>query len=79
MILTRHDPDKCLDNLLDVPLDSLAQPKVKMRIPLHSTGDASRLAALLFRPVFCVFSLVASCQPSITPVSVQRWAFITYY
>ena len=34
-----------------------------MKVPLHSTSDASRLAALLLPQILPVFSVVAPCQP----------------
>ena len=49
------------------------QPAVK--VPLHSTGAASRLAALLLGQILPVFFLVASCQSGASPVSVQRRTF----
>jgi hypothetical protein len=41
-------------------------------VPLHSTGDASRLAALLLPQIFPIFLVVAPRQPGASPVSVQR-------
>ena len=43
-----------------------------MKVPLHSTNDASRLAALLLRQIFPIFSVVAPCQPGASSVSVRR-------
>ena len=44
---------------------------------LHSTGDASRLTALLVAQIFPIFSLLAPCQAGASPVSVRRRAFVT--
>ena len=38
-----------------------------MELPLHSTGDASRLAALLLPHIFPICSLVAPCHPGAAP------------
>ena len=57
------------------PADMGWQPVVK--VPLHSTGAASRLTALLLGHILPVFSLVAPCQPGASPVSVRRWTFTT--
>ena len=46
------------------------QPVVK--VWLHSTGDASSLAALLLAQIFPIFSVVAPCQRGASPVSVRR-------
>ena len=46
------------------------QPVVKPR--LHSTGDASPLAALLLPQILPVFAVVAPCQRGASPVSVRR-------
>jgi len=43
-----------------------------MDVPLHSTDDASRLAALLLPQIFPISSVVAPCQPGATSVSVRR-------
>ena len=57
-----------------------------MKVPLHSTNDASLLhpsaqacapgapglAALLLRRIFPIFSVVAPCQPGASSVSVRR-------
>jgi hypothetical protein len=43
-----------------------------MKLPLHSTGDASRLAALLLHRIFPIFSVVAPCHAGASPVSVRR-------
>jgi hypothetical protein len=48
-----------------------------VKVPLHSTSDASRLAALLLAQILPVFSFVAPCQPGASLVSVQRGAFTT--
>ena len=46
-----------------------------VKIPLHSTGPASRLTALLLSQILPVFSLVAPCQTGASPVSVLRGTF----
>jgi hypothetical protein len=43
-----------------------------VKIPLHSTADASRLAALLLGRIFPISSLVAPCQAGASAVSVRR-------
>ena len=43
-----------------------------MEVPLHSTVDASRPAALLLRRIFPIFSVVAPGRPGASPVSVRR-------
>ena len=43
----------------------------------HSTGDASRLAALLLGRICPIFSVVAPGQPGASPVSVLRATFTT--
>jgi hypothetical protein len=48
-----------------------------MQLPLHSTGDASPLAALLLLQILPVFSVVAPCQGGASPVSVRRASRIT--
>jgi len=48
-----------------------------VKVPLHSTGAASRLTALLLPQIHWVFSVVAPCQPGASPVSVQRGTFTT--
>jgi hypothetical protein len=48
-----------------------------VQLPLHSTGDASRLAALLLRRIFPIFSVVAPCQTGASPVSVRRGSSTT--
>jgi len=48
-----------------------------VKVPLHSTSDASRLAALLLRQILPVFSVVAPGQPGASLVSVRRGAFTT--
>ena len=40
--------------------------------PLHSSGDPSRLTALLLGQICPIFSLVAPCQAGVSPLSVQR-------
>ena len=40
--------------------------------PLHSSGDASRLTALLLGQICPIFSLVAPCQAGASPLSVRR-------
>ena len=40
--------------------------------PLHSSGDASRLTALLLGQICPIFSLVPPCQAGASPLSVQR-------
>jgi hypothetical protein len=52
-----------------------SQPVVKA--PLHSTGAASRLPALLLPQIHAVFSVVAPGQPGAAPVSVRRGTFTT--
>ena len=42
------------------------------KAPLHSTGDASRLTALLLGRIWPICSLVTPCQPGASPVSVRR-------
>jgi len=46
------------------------QPVAK--VALHSTGGASRLAALLLPQILAVFSVVVPGQPGAAPVSVRR-------
>ena len=41
-------------------------------VPLHSTGDATALTALLLPQILPVFSVVAPGQPGASPVSVPR-------
>jgi len=62
-----------------------------MKVPRHSTSDASLLhpsaqacapgtpclAALLLRQIFPIFSVVAPGQPGASPVSVRRGTSIT--
>jgi hypothetical protein len=48
-----------------------------MKMPLHSTNDASRLSALLLARIFPIFSLVAPCQAGASSVSVRRGISIT--
>ena len=43
-----------------------------MKMPLHSTSDASRLAALLLPHILPVCSVVAPGQAGASPVSVRR-------
>ena len=45
--------------------------------PLHSTGVASRLTALLVGCIWPICALLTPCQPGATPVSVRRGAFTT--
>jgi len=47
-----------------------------VNVPLHSTGDASRLAALLLRRILPV-SIVAPGHAGASPVSVPRGTFTT--
>ena len=47
-----------------------------MKVPRHSTGDASRLATLLLGRIV-LFSLVAPCQALASPVSVLHATFTT--
>jgi len=46
-----------------------------VKVPLHSTADASRLAALLLGRIFPIFSLVAPGEPGASAVSVRRGTF----
>ncbi len=46
-----------------------------MKVSLPSTVDASRLAALLLRQTFPMFSVVAPCQPGAPPGSVLHATF----
>jgi len=48
-----------------------------VKVTLHSTGAASRLAALLLGWILPVCSLVAPCHTGASPVSVRRGAFTT--
>jgi hypothetical protein len=48
-----------------------------MKAWLHSTGDASPLAALFLRQIPPAFSVVAPCQRGASSVSVRRQTFIT--
>ena len=48
-----------------------------VKVPLHSTGAASRLTALLLPQIHSVFSVVAPCHPGASPVSVLRGTFTT--
>jgi hypothetical protein len=48
-----------------------------VRVPLHSTCDASRLAALLLPQILPVFSVVAPSQSGASPVSVRRGTLTT--
>jgi hypothetical protein len=48
-----------------------------MQLHLHSSGAASRLAALLLPQIFPIFSVVAPCQTGASPLSVQRWICTT--
>ena len=46
-----------------------------MKPALHSTGAASRMAALHLPQIFPILSVVAPCQPGASPVSVRRASF----
>jgi hypothetical protein len=46
-----------------------------VKVPRHSTSDASRLAALLLPQILPVFSVVAPCQSGASLVSVPRGTF----
>jgi hypothetical protein len=48
-----------------------------VKVPLHSTGDASRLAALLIARLCSINSLFAPGDPGVSPVSVRRGTFTT--
>ena len=48
-----------------------------VKVQLHLTGAASRLAALLLGRILPVCFLVASWQPRVSPVSVRHRAFTT--
>ena len=48
-----------------------------MKGPLHSTSDASRVAALLLPRILPVFSVVVPGQPGTSLVSVRRGTFTT--
>ncbi len=48
-----------------------------MKVPLHSTIDASRLTALRLRRIFPIFSVVAPCQAGASLVSMRRATFTT--
>jgi len=48
-----------------------------MKVPLHSTADASRRSALLVGRIFPIFSLLAPGSAGASPVSVRRGTFIT--
>ena len=48
-----------------------------MKVPLHSTGDASRLAALLLGHICPIFSLVTPGDPGASLVLVHRATFTT--
>jgi hypothetical protein len=48
-----------------------------VKLPLHSTSDASRLAALLLSQILPVSSVVAPCQTGASLVSVPRGTFTT--
>ena len=43
-----------------------------MKVPLHSTADASSLAALLIGQILRAFFLFAPCGAGASTVSVQR-------
>ena len=55
------------EHLLAMKLDSPWR-----KSPLHSSGDASRLTALLLGQICPIFSLVAPCQAGASPLSVRR-------
>ena len=46
-----------------------------MNVVLHSTADASCLAALRLGRKFQIYSLAAPCQSGASPVSVGRLTF----
>ena len=48
-----------------------------VKVPLHSTGDATRLAALLIAHLCPTNSLFPPCDPGASPVSVRRGTFTT--
>ena len=48
-----------------------------MKVPLHSTIDASRPTALLLRRILPMFSVVPPCQAGASLVSVRRATFTT--
>src|SRR5688572_4662041 len=48
-----------------------------MKVPLHSTDDASRLAALRLPQIFPIFSVVAPGEAGASSVSVPRGTFTT--
>ena len=47
-------------------------PEPVVKVPRHSAGDASRLAALLLSRICPLFSLGMPCQSGASPVSVQH-------
>ncbi len=53
------------------------QPVVK--VPLHSTGAASRLTALLLGRILPVFSLVAPCQPGAASITTRLGATLDFH
>ena len=53
-----------------LPIPGASSPWRKS--PLHSSGDPSRLTALLLGQICPIFSLVAPCQAGVSPLSVQR-------
>ena len=48
-----------------------------MKVPRHSTGDASRLAALLLSRIGPLFFLVAPCHAGASLVSMPHATFTT--
>jgi hypothetical protein len=48
-----------------------------MKMPRHSTSDASRPAALLLPHILPVCSVVAPCPAGASPVSMPRGTSIT--
>jgi hypothetical protein len=61
----------------DITLTELKPSEPVVKVPLHSTSDASLLAALLLPQLLPVFSVVAPCQAGASPVSVPRGTFTT--
>src|SRR5687767_2436783 len=53
----------------------IEEPVVK--VPLHSTDDASRRSALLVGRIFPIFSLLVPGSPGASPVSMRRATFTT--
>jgi len=48
-----------------------------VKVPLHSSADASRPAALLLGRICPIFGLVAPGEPGASAVSVRRGTFTT--